>query len=522
MVRPCLLLVVLFPLIQGIAQAYVPGSKRITKVSPQPIINQFAHLSVKDGLSNNSVSCILQDREGFMWFGTNEGLNKYDGNTFTVWQPDPGNPIHSLQNNRITGLCEDHKNRLWVITEGGGLHEVDKKTGLVTPHLIRTTRTHQWNNQLSLYEDSQGVLWISTFAGLARYEPDKHHFKLYPAPQAEVPIKTVFEDRQHRFWVATNRGLYLFDRATGRFTPIPILPIAESQPAFISIYQDAQDVLWLGTATAGYSLFQLDLRHQPWQLVPYNPGGQLNSFVFLNSIHQDAEGIIWVGTTSGLQAIEPVNKRVFTYRPDPTISKGISSNNAQAVYHDRTGMLWVGTDNGIDRQAVTLKPFRTYQVTPNKGHANLPENRVNAVLSDSYNQLWLSNLSTVYRMERGKNSVESISPSTLGSVGQHKNYPCAFLDNGLDGVWLGTTDGIYRFDQASGQYSRFPSEMPAQFLDRAPNGDLWLGAKAVLPVSIHLHTIISTINTTRMRRIHYLIGMYMDSWLVGRATSGSY
>ncbi|QDK82220.1 response regulator [Spirosoma sp. KCTC 42546] len=488
MVRPYLLLLALIPFLQGFAQPYRFDSKQVTKALTQPIVNQFEHLSVKDGLSNNSVNCILQDREGFMWFGTNEGLNKYDGHTFTVWQPDPGNPTHSFQNSHITGLCEDRSNRLWAITEGGGLYELNKQSGLVTPHLIQASKAHRWNNQLSIYEDRQGVLWISTFAGLARYEPEKRSFTLYPAPQLEVPVKTVFEDRQHRFWVATNRGLYLFDRATGRFTPIPFRTMNDAQPAFISVYLDAQDVLWLGTATAGYSLFKLDLRRQPWQLVPYNPGNQLNSFVFLNSIHQDAQGIVWVGTTSGLQAIDPGSEKVFTYRPDPGISKGISSNNAQAVYHDRAGTLWVGTDNGIDRQAITTKPFKTYQVIPNKGQANLPENRVNAVLQDNHGQLWLSNLSTVYRMASGKSFFESIPPKTLGSIGQHKNYPCAFLSNGSAGIWIATTDGLYAFDQASGRYTSYPSEVPAQFVERAPTGDLWIGGEGgVASFNPHTH-----------------------------------
>lgn len=487
MVRPYLLLLALIPFFQGFAQPYLADNKQVTKALSQPIINQFEHLSVKDGLSNNSVNCLLQDREGYMWFGTNEGLNKYDGNTFTVWQPDPGNPTHSFQNSHITGLCEDHSNRLWVITEGGGLHELNKQSGLVTPHLIQASKAHRWNNQLSIYEDKQGVLWLSTFAGLARYEPEKHSFTLYPAPQPEVPIKTVFEDRQHRFWVATNRGLYLFDRSTGRFTPVPFKTRNGAQPAFISVYLDAQDVLWLGTATAGYSLFKLDLRHQPWQLVPYNPGSQLNSFVFLNSIHQDAQGLVWVGTTSGLQAIDPTSETVFTYRPDPGISKGISSNNAQAVYHDRAGILWVGTDNGIDRQAITTKPFKTYQVIPNKGHANLPENRVNAVLQDSHGQLWLSNLSTVYRMASGTNTFEAIPSKTLGSIGQHKNYPCAFLSNGSEGIWIGTTDGLYLVDQASSHFTSYPSDVPAQFVARAPTGDLWIGGEGGI-ASFNPHT----------------------------------
>jgi ligand-binding sensor domain-containing protein len=95
----------------------------------------------------------------------------------------------------------------------------------------------------------------------------------------------------------------------------------------------------------------LNLRSQPWNLVPYNPGGQLNPYVWRNTIHRDSTGVVWVGTTNGLQGINPVSDQVFTYQSDPNRYKGLASSSAQAVYHDRSGMLWVGTDNGIDRQA---------------------------------------------------------------------------------------------------------------------------------------------------------------------------
>ena len=476
MVRVYLFSLLLISWLQTFAQPYHADKSNVL-TNNLPAADQFEHLSVKDGLSNNSVNCIIQDREGFIWFGTNEGLNKYDGYTFTVLKANSRKSAHRFLNSRIEGLCEDRSNRLWAVTEGGGLHEINKQTGHITPHFIQTRQANRWNDQRSVYEDSQGVLWVSTFAGLARYEPARHHFTLYPAPQPEAPILTVLEDRQHRFWVATHQGFYRFDRSTGHFTLIPVSGVSGVQPTFNSIYLDANDVLWLGTSTPGYSLFQLDLRHQPGQLTPYNPGKQLNSFVFLNSIHRDARGLIWLGTTSGLQGIDPVSQRIFTYRSDPNATKGLSSNSAQAVYHDRAGMLWVGTDNGIDRQAVNTKPFATYQVIPNKGITNLPENRVNALLKDDFGQLWLSNGFSVYRMAANQRKFQAIRSENLGSIGQHKNYVSALLANEKKGIWLGTSDGLYQFDQSSGNYIGYPSDILVQFIDRAPTGELWVGGE---------------------------------------------
>ena len=448
----------------------------------QPIRNYFDHLSVKDGLSTNSVNCILQDREGFMWFGTNDGLNKYDGYTFTVLKPNPTDKAHGFQNNQILGLCEDHKNRLWVATLSG-LHEVDKSTGRVTPHPIRATHADRWNYQHSVYEDSQRVIWISTLDGLVRYEPALHRFTLFPAPTPEAHIKTVFEDPQHRFWVATYQGLYLFDRSTGRFTGLPV-PVAAgaAQPAIMGFYLDSQQVLWFPTATAGYGLFKLDLHRRPWHVESYKPHGQINPFAFLNSIHSDATGFLWLATTTGLQRIDPARNQVVTYRPDPTAPKGISSNTVQAVYHDRAGTLWVGTDNGIDRQAVNTKPFMTYQIRPNIGTANLLENKVVSFLPDNKGHFWISTGYNVYRPELGSNSLRLIPPTRLGSIGQFKNYVKALLPDGSKGVWLGTWTGLYYVDYATNRYSFYPSDVPAEYISRAPTGDIWIGGE-VTPVS---------------------------------------
>lgn len=445
------------------------------EVPNPPIPNYFEHLSLNEGLSNNSVNCILQDQEGFMWFGTDDGLNKYDGYTFTTFRPDYSNPTHSLQNTQISGLCEDHANRLWVATEGGGLHEIDKRTGRVTPHPIRTRDAGHWNYQHSVYEDSGQVLWVSTLGGLVRYQPDRHHFTLFPLPQPGATLKTVFEDPQHRFWVATLHGLYLFNRTTGQYTPVPVPGLKGLPPTFISFYLDPQQTLWLGTATAGYSLFRLDLTHQPWQLKPYNPAGQLNPFVYLNSIHADSQGLVWVGTTNGLQGIDPLKNQVYTYHPSPDIPNGISSNNAQCVYHDRSGTIWVGTDNGIDRQLASTKPFLTYQVKPNRGLVNLPENRVVALMLDQQQQLWLSTGYTTFRTAAGKGLARDVS-AALGAVNGHKNAVFGFLpDSTGQQVWIATTDGLYQYNQVSGQYTFYRSEVPAQYIDWSPTGQLWLG-----------------------------------------------
>lgn len=514
LVRPCWLILIISLIIQTNAQSQQLPEK-------YPIANQFEHLSVEDGLSNDYVTAVLQDRDGFMWFGTGDGLNKYDGSSFTVFKPNPSQPARSFQNGFIMGLCEGDSTQLWAVTKGGGLHEINRKTGVVTPHPIQAGQANRWNNQLSVYQDRQHMLWVSTFAGLARYEPAKHHFTLYPSPIADVPVITVFEDPQQRFWVATNQGLFLFDRLTGHFSPILVQELkGRPQPSFQSFYLDPNDVLWLGTASPDYRLFKLDLRHQPWNLRPYNPGQQLNPYIYRNTIHRDTAGTIWLGTTNGLQGIDPATDRVFTYQSNPNQNNGLSSSNAQAVFHDRSGMLWIGTDNGIDRQAPNTNPFATYQVKPNPRRISMPENRVFAIIKDHRGQLWFNNSPALYRLSADQQQLDRIPAKMLGPAGQYPNEVTAFLPSEKKGIWLGYYGGLYHYDHASGQFAKYPSKIPAQFIavqykNRKPHGNIWIGGDGGF-ASFHTRTHQYTYYNHQSKNPNSLPDKYVYGLLVSQ------
>ncbi|HYQ58096.1 MAG TPA: two-component regulator propeller domain-containing protein, partial [Draconibacterium sp.] len=126
---------------------------------------RFEHLTTKDGLSINSIFSICQDKEGFMWFGTWYGVNKYDGYSFTEFKHDPANTKTSLVNNVINTMLEDSKGRLWLGT-WEGLHLVDKVSGDITPFLNPADDWFAFNAITSLAEDKQGNLWLGTYAGI--------------------------------------------------------------------------------------------------------------------------------------------------------------------------------------------------------------------------------------------------------------------------------------------------------------------------------------------------------------------
>jgi signal transduction histidine kinase/ligand-binding sensor domain-containing protein/CheY-like chemotaxis protein len=241
----------------------------------------------------------------------------------------------------------------------------------------------------------------------------------------------------------------------------------------VSFHLDKQNILWVGTA--GEGIFQINLNEAALRLTPFNLGGKINRYLYLNAFHQDNNGFLWTATTEGLHRID--GQQIVTYRPSADVLKSLSSVNVQAAYHDRSGTLWVGTNNGIDRQVAQTKPFQSFHIKPNQGAANLFENKINVIFPDGNDQLWTSNTQRIFRADLRRKQVEMVSPDKLGDHGKHENFPSSMISDGAASVWIGTWDGLYQYDKSTNKYTAYPSEVHSQFISRGPTGDIWLGGE---------------------------------------------
>ncbi len=470
---------------------------------------RFKHLTIEDGLSQNSVHCMIQDRQGFMWFGTQDGLNRYDGYSFSVFRYDPAE-TSSVSNSWIQTLYEDRHGFLWVGTDGGGLNRFDRKTRTFRAfrHDPNDPSTLSHNRVWSVCEDRQGRLWIGTYGGgLNLYDTKTETFASFkndpkdPASISENYVITIYEDRAGRIWVGTlGGGLNLFDADKKKFTAFinrPNDPSSLSDNRVRTIYEDHSGRLWIGTYS-GLCLFKPEsqtfkcFKNDPGnaQSLSYNSvfsiyerepgrlwlgtfGGGLNSFDVetgtfrsymydprdpssltdnsIYSLYEDRSGRLWAGTYSGgLNLYDPKSKAFHSYKNDPDNLSSLTDNRVRTIYEDRSGRLWVGTYGGINIYDPVTKKFTVLKKDMNDP-SSLSENRVRMIYEDRSGRIWIGTSSgglNLYDRETKKFKVFKNEPGDTTSLSNNSVW-CIFQDQS-GRVWVGATGGgLNLFDSSA-------------------------------------------------------------------------
>ncbi|MDR1336024.1 MAG: hypothetical protein LBK22_04255, partial [Tannerella sp.] len=218
---------------------------------PQSTGVQFEHLSVEDGLSQLSVISIFQDKQGFMWFGTRNGLNRYDGYGFETFQEfDTGKPV---SNGQIECIAEDGQNRLWAGTRRG-LNRYDAVAGCFIPYFHAagdSTLSH--DNITSLFRDRAGNLWVGSMHGLNRYLPETDNFKRYPfnGLLSDAAIYALAEDTAGNLWIGTGRGLFIYNPLSEKM----LHPQETVQERISCLLSDSRGRMWIGFHQNGISMY---------------------------------------------------------------------------------------------------------------------------------------------------------------------------------------------------------------------------------------------------------------------------
>jgi signal transduction histidine kinase/ligand-binding sensor domain-containing protein/DNA-binding response OmpR family regulator len=361
-----------------------------SRAAAQQNIN-FTSLTTKEGLSSNRVNVIQKDHYGLMWFGTEDGLNKFDGTNFTVYRRTSDDSA-GLKANEILALHEDKAGNLWIGTGGASLSLYDRQKDAFI-HFPADGGSNTIDNGviLSICSDYRGKLWIGHYNGINILDPQtKTITKFYTAP-GKAFTKTssyVFEDSQRQIWIGTKEGLYRFNRSTNTLTAFLHTlndPSSIASSTIISITEDKQKHIWIGT-NAGVSMLQPDGKSFiNYKREEANPNSLGNNLV--SALAVDDENRLWIATGAGLDILDiPTGKfSHFTY--DPRNVHSLNTNSLKSIYIDRQGIYWIGNYNGgINKYDKNLNLFNLVRSNP------FDERGLNAPIVTSFAQAGNGNI----------------------------------------------------------------------------------------------------------------------------------
>lgn len=476
----------------------------------------FTHLTVQDGLSQGSVNCILQDTLGFVWLGTQDGLNRFDGYEVRVYKHDAADP-GSLSDNWIIGIAEDTSGTLWIRTLnsptvdrfdratetfrsvpldsmatvlrrsstvkaeldetggirwrgtiGAGLTRTDLRTGATRQfrHDPADPRSLSDDRVYSVFRDRSSILWVGTREGLNQLDERTGTFTRYahregdPGSLSDNWVWPILEDHAGNLWVGTFRGgVNRFDRTTGKFTRYrhdPNDPRSLAGDQIYALYQDRAGVIWVGTNDNGVDRFHPDLnafRHISRD--PVDPQSLPDNNIL--SIHCGRSGSVWVGTRAGLARSDGRTGRFTTYRNVPGDPRSIGDSQVQCMLEASDGVLWIGTvGNGLDRYDPGTGTFAHFRSIPGDS-TSLSDNRVYALCEDRDGALWIGTYAGgLNRLDPGTKKFTRYehNAAETGSLGAPGVFALSLDSSGT--LWVGTFGGgLDRLERRSGTFTHF-------------------------------------------------------------------
>ncbi len=444
----------------------------------------FDHLSLQDGLSQSVVTAMAQDMRGFIWFGTQDGLNRFDGYEFRIFKHDTEDPT-SLIDNLITALVVDHNGTLWIGTNGG-LDRFDPLSERFTHYVNDPLGPNSLsaNTVTDLAVDDEGYLWVGTGFGLNRLNVETDDIRRYlndPADSNSLIANLVVDlgiDPHGMLWIATGGGLDQLDPATEVFThylPDPDDPNSLLDAGITALEVSANGNVWAATASGLNRLNPETGEFKHFISVPGDPDSIASEAI--NEIFEDRMGTIWLGTNGGgLSRLDPPSDEFTHYTVDPLNPDSIAVDNIQSIFEDRSGILWFGTfGSGVDRYDRQKAKFATLRNIPSDP-GSLSSSGVWSILIDSRGALWVSTvgggLNVAYpgasgfrRYMNDPTDPESLSGDLVWRVYEDRQGT----------IWVGTSVGLDRLDRGFRTFTHF--NLPGVFLIyEAMDGTFWLGA----------------------------------------------
>lgn len=434
-------------------------------------------------MSSNFVVSLAQDKFGYMWFGTNNGLNRYDGHSITTFWHDPADSS-SLAWNWVESLLVDHEGNLWVGTHGGGLDLFDYDTESFIHYRHDSEDLLSLSNDVitKLYEDSKQRLWVGTaYGGLNRFDRQTGSFKHYrrqkdkPQSLSDDNVRRIYEDRNGTLWVGTGGpqasrlgGLNRFDETTETFTRYFSDPQNEQtlmDDRVWGLYEDKTGVFWVGSW--GDGLHQMDREQETFVRLRNGPGNpaQLSSPYLRRSdptdpgfgagitrIYQDRSDVLWIAAVyGGVDRFDLKTGERAHYEADRNIPNSVGLNWPWSIYEDRQNIIWLASaGNGVYK--VLPGEFKHYQ------HSSIELN-VQVVFEDQKKTIWVGTDKGLFQVDQKERALTPVSRQSKIPDRLARTSIQAVAGDRKGNLWFGTTDGLYRLETLTGRIKRYQSQL---------------------------------------------------------------
>lgn len=441
----------------------------------------FQSITIDDGLSQSLAEYIYQDSLGYIWIGTNDGLNRYNGNEFKVYK-NIKNDENTISNNMISSLVEDSNKNLWIGTDGG-LNKMNLNTGEIARYLVSEEDKLYSNTVVDeLLIDSRGRLWVCTINGLNLYDSENDTFiKVATEYLENKGIQDIVEDNEGNIWVSTRDGLFKYNhekKSVETFYHDGNDENTISENNIFSLHYSNNE-LWIGTKTGGLNIMNL----KDYSIKKYVHDSNNTKSIpsnLIRDIIRDKDGNIWLATDQGLASFDEKNETFYTYKKN-TDKYSICDDNVINLYQDNLGVIWVGTFGGISK-FFPNNDFKVYRNDPTDNNS-LSSSSVCGIYEDDEGNVWIGTFNA---------GVNKVSGNEVTRFFNDVNEPNSLSSNrikditGIDNeIWIATDNGLNKYDKATGMFTVYKktedensvinNEIRVLHIDK--EGMLWIGTR---------------------------------------------